>query len=160
MMAELHTLLSQLLLVFSSVLCGLYFTFSNTVMPTLARQAHGSGIECMQGINRQIQNPVFFVLFFGSAFIALALLLLQTVSVHYHLSGQTLVAACLTMTAFLSTLTVNVPCNNRLDRLSIYSPDAHGVWLHYLDRWVFWNHVRTVATLGSTILMANQLHLT
>lgn len=168
MMTELNMLVSQLLWVSSAVLCGIYFIFSNTVMPTLARQPEATAIETMQQINRKIQNPAFFLFFFGSGVSAFTLLTVQAMfpgylsgsdissGVHAEIAIESLMASGLTLLAFFSTLTINVPLNNRLDRLRPHTPDASVIWRHYLERWVLWNHIRTLATLGSTILMVSQ----
>jgi uncharacterized membrane protein len=42
----------------TAMLAGIYFIFSNTIMPSLRRIAPGP--ETMQLINRIIQNPGFF----------------------------------------------------------------------------------------------------
>ncbi len=58
----------------TGLLAGIYFIFSNTVMPALAGMAITSAAEVMQRINRLILNPPFLVLFMGSAFTGLLLI--------------------------------------------------------------------------------------
>ncbi len=153
MITVVFEMLSQILLITSAVLCGIYMIFSNTIMPSLAKQTDGVGMEAMQLINRKIQNPVFFAFFFGSPGAALALLIMQTLSPGIHGNILTLLAACLAIAALLSTVLINVPLNNRLDRAQPDSEQGRQIWQHYLDRWVWWNHVRTLCTLLSAILM-------
>jgi len=157
MMISMYLLLTQILFMTSAVLCGIYFVFSNTVMPALARQTTAQGIDAMRKINQQIQNPVFFVLFFGSAMSSVAVLALaaiapETLPPAIKLNWQTTLGACLVLFAFLSTVLVNVPLNNRLDAEQGASPSAAQTWEHYLDKWVRWNHLRTLSTLLGALL--------
>jgi uncharacterized membrane protein len=50
---------------------------------------------------------------------------------------------------------VNVPLNNRLAATDTAAMDAAKVWTDYVDRWVRWNHLRTlmgiVAALSFTL---------
>ena len=54
---------------------------------------------------------------------------------------------------FLVTMLGNVPLNNQLAAVSAADPNAAELWNWYLDRWTLWNHVRTVAAIGATILI-------
>ena len=49
------------------VMGGLLFAFSNFVMTALSHQPPASGIRTMQAINVYILNPLFFIVFFGTA---------------------------------------------------------------------------------------------
>ena len=48
------------------LVAGILFIFSNTVMSALAGLQPPQGIAAMQGINRIILNPLFFVVFLGT----------------------------------------------------------------------------------------------
>ncbi|MBK6385367.1 MAG: hypothetical protein IPF71_00350 [Rhodoferax sp.] len=48
------------------LMAGLFFAFSNFVMKALLHQPTESGVRTMQSISAFIQNPIFFVLFFGT----------------------------------------------------------------------------------------------
>jgi uncharacterized membrane protein len=43
----------------------------------------------------------------------------------------------------------NIPMNNELAAIDPASAQGAQVWATYLNRWVFWNHVRAVACLAS-----------
>jgi uncharacterized membrane protein len=49
----------------NALMAGIFFAFSISVMPGFAKLNDLSFIQSMQMINRAIQNPVFFFVFFG-----------------------------------------------------------------------------------------------
>lgn len=112
---------------------GVYFIFSNTVMAALAREDKGAKV--MVSINQIILNPVFYVLFFGSAVGAAGLALwgdwLERIAAFTFISGT-----------FVVTIVGNVPLNNRL-RDSANAAELSRVWSEYLIQWTRWNHLRT-----------------
>lgn len=133
----------------AAMLAGIYFIFSNTIMPSLKGIA--SGPEAMQFINRTIQNTGFFILFFGSflssnILIALSLVEGSTVSI------LGVIASGLLITAFISTVLVNVPLNNLLDKQKTNSAEMEQLWALYLNKWVKWNHLRALLCLISAFL--------
>ncbi len=60
-----------ILTIFAALGCGLMggllFAFSNFVMTALSHQPPASGVRTMQAIKVYILNPLFFILFFGTA---------------------------------------------------------------------------------------------
>jgi len=130
----------------SGLMAGLFFIFSNTVMSALARLKPPEGIVAMQSINRIILNPLFFLMFFGTAVtsVLLAVSLLWNwdgLSALYLLSGSLLYL----VGSMLVTIVFNVPMNEALDRVQPESVEAENLWTKYLTKWTGWNHVRTVA---------------
>jgi uncharacterized membrane protein len=53
---------------------------------------------------------------------------------------------------FVCTIVFNVPLNDALAAVDPASTDGAAVWTRYLNDWTFWNHVRTVASLGAAAL--------
>ena len=143
----------QLVLTFVAALgCGLmagvFFIFSNTVMSALARLESPQGIAAMQAINNTILNPLFFVVFLGSAAtcILLTISLLwrwQQPGAVYLLGGSLLYL----VGNILVTIIFNVPMNESLDTVKPESDEAATMWARYLTHWTAWNHVRTAASL-------------
>jgi uncharacterized membrane protein len=146
-------------IVFSTVLAGIYFIFSNTVLPVLSSSTSQRGIEIMQRINQHIQNPMFFLVFFGSAATALALFISQLFVSSEQSSWLLMVAACMIFSTFVSTVVFNVPLNERLEKSDSNAPTASAEWEYYLEKWVPWNHFRTLMTLLSTSLMVTELSI-
>ena len=52
----------------------------------------------------------------------------------------------------------NVPRNERLAELDPEQPEGVEYWKDYLVSWTRWNHVRTLASLAATALLARSLH--
>ncbi|HEX7307728.1 DUF1772 domain-containing protein [Lentzea sp.] len=121
----------------SGLMTGLFFAFSAAVMPGLADLPASAARAAMRRMNARIQNPVFLLLFLGNAVLC-AFEVFQ---------GRVAGGLLYVVGAFLLTMVVNVPMNNRLDR----TDDAY--WPEYLRRWTLWNHVRGLASLGSTVAL-------
>jgi len=145
----------ELLTLIASVACGLvagvFFAFSNFVMPALARIRPEAGLAAMQNINRTVLNPLFFLVFGGAGVLSLIL-------GWYGLWGVPggapwLVTGSLVYLAgcFLVTGLGNVPLNEALARLDAASPGSAEPWRRFVARWSLWNHVRTVAALGACV---------
>jgi Predicted integral membrane protein len=133
---------------------GLLFVFSVAIMPALGRQPAPAGIAAMQSINSAILNPLFLVLFGGSA--VLCVLLGATApftavpGTAWRLAGAVLYLAG----PFVVTMAVNVPLNNALDAVDPAGAEGARVWAGYLSRWTAWNHVRTAMGVAATVAMA------
>lgn len=125
------------------IMVGLYFIFSNTIMTVLA--GNSSGASIMIEINRQILNPIFLALFVLSGISGLYFFFVysgfQALGGLLFFAGTTLV-----------TMLFNVPLNNGLRD----SPKANfqSVWQVYLNRWVLWNHVRTISAVLSGFMLS------
>jgi uncharacterized membrane protein len=133
---------------------GIFFAFSNFVMPALAQQPGTEGARAMQSINVTVLNPLFFAVFFGTGVIALAVALATPLA--WSAPGAVLswMAAALYLFGTLGvTMVLNVPLN---DRLASAAPEGNlaQVWDHYLRAWTWWNHVRTIAALLAAALFA------
>jgi uncharacterized membrane protein len=144
--------------VFGAVGCGLMagllFAFSNFVMRALLQQAPESGIRTMQAVNSLIQNPIFFVLFFGTAIAALFLSV--TSALHFSQTGSTLLflgSMFFLVGTFGVTLVFNVPLNNTLAEHSASTAEAAQFWQSYVEQWLKWNHVRTVTSVSAAALL-------
>jgi uncharacterized membrane protein len=146
----------------TGLVAGVYYAFAVSVNLGLATQPDASYVATMQAINERIENPLFFLTFFGAALFPLAAL-----AAHYRRprSGRFwLVAlACVLYIggSFLLTVFVNVPLN---EQLASVAPEASpGELAHaiagYEGPWNFWNSVRTmfsflafVALVGACLL--------
>ena len=158
-MSNLLTALTLFSLTASGIVGGVFFIFSTTFMPVLGTRPWRESIEAMKQINEVIVRNPFIALFIGNALAALVLIGtaifdLQRPGAWFTLSG----AAAYLLGSFLVTLVFNVPRNNALAAVSSDdSAAAEGVWNDYRREWTLWNHVRTVACILSTILLATSL---
>ena len=133
---------------------GLLLAFSVAVMPALARQPDAHGMRVMQVINVVILNPLFLTLFIGTAFVALGLMGLSWPGGPGEGLALGLVGALLYLIGvFGVTMVVNVPLNNRLAALDANASDSGLEWRHYLQRWTWWNHVRSAAAAMASLAM-------
>ncbi|GGJ36148.1 anthrone oxygenase family protein [Deinococcus roseus] len=125
---------------------GVFLAFSAVVMPALAHLPAVEAVKAMQQINLTVLRSVFLGLLMGTAFIALLLVFfcwkvpLVLGSAVLYLLGM-----------FLVTVLLNVPLNEQLATLKAGSADLPTQWQHYLLNWNRWNHVRTVASLVSSL---------
>ena len=51
------------------------------------------------------------------------------------------------------TMIGNVPLNNALEATAANGAEAEAMWVRYMQRWLPWNHVRTVSCTVSLILL-------
>lgn len=138
----------------SGLIAGLLFTFSNNVMPALLRQPTEAAMRTMQTINALIQNPWFFIAFFGTAIVTLFLAIVSAMQLPQRSAMLVLAGSLLYLIGtFGVTAIVNVPMNNGLAAHSPIAPDATAYWQDYVARWVRWNHLRTVAALAAAALL-------
>ena len=125
------------------LMVGLYFTFSNTVMASL--KGFENGVDVMVELNKVILNPLFMTCFIGSgissAYLAVTGTGLVAISGAVFFIGTTLV-----------TVIKNVPLNNKLLNAT-EAISRQQVWREYLQKWVFWNHIRTASAVLSAFLL-------
>ena len=137
----------------SALVAGIFYAFSTFVMAGLGRIAPEQGISAMRSINVAVLNPAFFLAFFGTA--ALCLALIAAAWINWNGSGSALILAasllylvgCIGVTMF-----GNVPLNDALAAVQPGTPKATAFWQRYLDVWTAWNHARTAASLAAAIL--------
>ncbi len=146
------------LTIFAALGCGmiggLLFAFSNFVMRALVQQPPESGIRTMQAINITIINPLFFLVFLGTA---LASVILAITALPRLSSPSTilLLIGCVLyiVGTFGVTMAFNVPLNNRLAVLDPSTAQAAEFWHEYVSSWTQWNHVRTIAAILASFLL-------
>lgn len=142
-------------LIFSAVIgaglnAGLFFIFSVCIMGALARLPAEQGIAAMQVINVVILNPLFLLVFMGTAVLSLVLIaggFIYGGPARFYLfaGGLLFLGGVLAV-----TMAANVPLNNALEALQPGSDEAARLWSSaYLIDWVRWNHVRTLSSIGA-----------
>ena len=137
----------------SGMMAGLFVAFSTFIMRALGSIPNGEGMRAMQAINRFIIRPSFLIVFLGTGALLIAACVLVDNS---HPSFLFLVLATLAyvVACLISTITFNVPLNNKLDELDSESSEGIEFWQQYLVTWTRWNHVRSIACIAATILLA------
>lgn len=148
-----------LAVVTTGLMAGTYFAYAVSVMLGLRGTADRTFVEVMQRINVAIQNPVFFLAFFGApVFTAVAAWLLRHTGFSGPL-GWTVAALALSAASLMITVAANVPLNNRLaaagDPARIADPAA--VRSRFENAWNAWNTARGLASLGAVVCLAGAL---
>jgi uncharacterized membrane protein len=144
--------------IFAAVGCGLMggllFAFSNFVMTALLQQPAASAIRTMQAINVYILNPLFLVVFLGTAVASIALAVIAALRLSSPGASLLLAGALAYLVGVIGvTMVFNVPLNNRLEGQEPGAADAAQYWLGYVSEWVRWNHIRTIGSLLATVLL-------
>jgi uncharacterized membrane protein len=135
------------------LMAGIFFTFSTVVMPSLAQRTPAEGHATMQTMNVVIVNPLFLLVFLGTAAASLGLVVLGLASSDRASHLATIAAGSLYLVgSIVVTAAVNVPRNDALDAVDPSSAGAAEVWARYLSEWTAWNHVRTVSCVAALAL--------
>ncbi len=137
------------------LMAGVFFAFSSFIMNALARLTPAQGISAMQAINITVVNPVFMLVFMGTALACIVLAVLsftrlQQPGMVYVLAGCLLYI----LGTMLVTIAFNVPLNDALAKADPHSGEAAKLWANYLSAWTTWNTVRGIAAfLASAMLI-------
>ncbi len=141
----------------TGLVAGVFLSFSDFVMRSLAAAEDVAGIEAMQMINRIVYRSIFMVLLMGmvpvsAAISALGLWLAPGAAAKWMIVGGVVYV----LGVFLVTAICNVPMNKRLDGLAHRGAEAAGYWPDYVRNWSLWNHVRTASSViaSAAFLMA------
>ena len=130
----------------SGLMAGLFFVFSAFMMTALARLGPPQGIAAMQSVNVAILNPLFLAVFMGTAVLSLATAVGAIWNWNAGGSGWLLAGSLLYLVGIVVvTMIFNVPLNDALAAVDPAGGEGAALWARYLDVWVKWNHVRTVA---------------
>jgi uncharacterized membrane protein len=156
-MSDLVPALTLAAAVSSAVLTGVLFAFSTSVMPALAARPQAEGMAAMQAMNRTILNPIFGLLFGGSALLCFVVAVSAPFTTDQDGAGWRLAGGALyVIGVFIETMVVNVPMNDRLDAADASTAAGHSVWADFLIRWTRWNNVRTLlGVVASTFLVVS-----
>ncbi|GAA1142691.1 putative membrane protein [Kitasatospora gansuensis] len=136
---------------------GLFFAYSCSVMPGLAKADDRTFVETMQRINVAILNGWFMLVFLGAIVFTLLAVVLQFRGGERRLLPWLIAAAVLYLVVLAVTGAVNVPLNDQLAAAGSLDkiPDLAAVRETFESTWVRWNTVRTVsATAGFGCLVA------
>jgi uncharacterized membrane protein len=152
-MDQLFILLIILCALGSGAIGGVFFAFSNFVMPALARIAPAEGIHAMQAINLTVINRLFLGTFMGTGLVSLAAIIVALMrwdglgSVCAVLGSATYVLG-----SIMVTMRGNVPLNNALMRITQADTLGEATWRSSVRDWTRWNHVRTTACFVAMVL--------
>lgn len=150
-MVVLTLVVASVNLVLLGAVYGVFFTYSNSVVPGLDRIDPERAVAAMRSVNVAIINPRFLATFVGpvitSAATGFLLLALDepTAALLFFAAAVVYLVGSLVITG-----TVNVPMNNALANST--STDWAQRWADFSPRWRRWNTVRTVASMVALVL--------
>ncbi len=134
----------------TGLIAGIFYAYACSVNLGLAVQPDAPYVAAMQAINERIQNPVFFLSFFGAVLSLLSALVAHSPRPRSRRFWLVALAAVLYVGGgFLLTAFVNVPMNEELARVAAdASPgDLARARAGYEGPWDFWNGVRAVFSI-------------
>lgn len=141
----------------SALMAGLFFAYSYSVVLGFKSLTDAQYIAAMQSINRAIQNPVFFIVFFGCLILLPVnawLNFTQPISTRfwYLLAAAILyIAGVFCVTAF-----GNVPLNNMLDKFDLLNSTQDVITsqrIQFEAKWNLLNNIRTISSVVSLLLV-------
>lgn len=150
-------------LVLSTLLCslvaGFVFAFATVVMPGIGRLNDRDFLQAFKAMDRMIQDnqPIFMLVWVGSV-VALAGSALLSL---WWLDGTDRLLLMLASGIYLlgvqlPTATINIPLNNRLQKLNLETlpePELSQTRDLFESRWVRWNSIRTVFAASTSALL-------
>lgn len=137
---------------------GVFFTYSNSVVPGLDNADPETAVAAMRKVNVAIINPSFMATFVGpvvtAALTGVLLLVVDesTPAVLYFVAAAVYLLGCLVVTGRM-----NIPLNNALENSD--STDWAKRWQDFSPRWRRWNTVRTLSSGVALVLSGVGLYL-
>ncbi|MGE8433315.1 MULTISPECIES: chryseobasin maturation helper ChrI [Chryseobacterium] len=152
---KMITVLLIITAVLTALIAGLFYAYSCSVVLGLGKLSDAEYLKAMQNINREIQNPVFFMSFMGTA------ILLPISAFLFRGEQPTFIFLLLATFAYLIgvfgvTVIGNVPMNNLLDQFDISNSATEAIKQvreNFENRWNFLNNIRTVFSVISIALV-------
>ncbi|WP_262732932.1 anthrone oxygenase family protein [Gaetbulibacter sp. NE] len=134
---------------------GFFFTWSVSVILGTKKIGDLTYLETMQSINKEILNPVFFIVFFGSL---ITLILNAALQNNNKLMFWLLLTSAIIylIGTFGVTAFGNVPLNNELDALDIKALNINELKNfrdYYESNWNQYHNIRTLSNMISFILL-------
>ncbi len=141
----------------NGLMAGLFFAYSFSVMPAFTALPDASFLAAMKAINRAIQNPVFFLAFFG-ALVSLPVCVWAHFGKPVSPAFWWLLSAALVYAAGVMGVTIfgNVPFNNALENFNHLNADEEAIAAmrtKFEQPWNALNMLRTVAAIVSFCLI-------
>ncbi len=144
---------------FCGLVAGITFIFATIIMPGLATLGDRDLLRSFKAVDRVIQDnqPLFLIVWLGSALLLGAATILGFAGLP-PIDRTLLCAACAIYLVGVqfSTIRVNVPLNNELQRRDLEQLDDRAIAdlrRVFEPRWVRWNWIRTWIAIGVTLLL-------
>ena len=151
----MKTIVFFITVLLNALSAGFFFAWSVSVILGTKKVGHLTYLETMQNINREILNPVFFIVFFGS-------LIGLVITTYLQINNKTVFVLVLASTiiyligTFGITAFGNIPLNNELEALSITKLnllELKDFRTYYESAWNHFHGIRTISNMVSFILL-------
>ncbi|MEM7484677.1 MAG: anthrone oxygenase family protein [Bacteroidota bacterium] len=134
---------------------GFFFAWSVSVILGTKRVGDFTYLESMQSINREILNPAFFIVFFGSL---ITLIINTCLQFNNKLVFWLVLASAIIylIGTFGVTALGNVPLNNELEALNITKlslVELKNFRVYYESAWNHYQSIRTISSMISFTLL-------
>jgi uncharacterized membrane protein len=142
---------------------GLFFAFSVAFNPALARLSDAEFIKTMQAINEVIENPVFFLAFFGAVILLPLAAYLYRDEIGKRFKLLILATVLYVIGCVGITMSANIPLNNTLAKVAVESSSEEELATarhDYVPPWNTWHTIRTVAAVAALGVVAASCLLT
>jgi uncharacterized membrane protein len=140
----------------TALITGLYFGYSVSVNGGLHRLNDSEYVKAMQSINAVIQNPLFFVSFFGPIILLPLAAFLQRDANSMQFALLLASSALYIAGSFALTIVGNVPLNQRLAKFDASKASDNEIAQARAGFEKPWNRlhaIRTIASIAATVLI-------
>jgi len=148
---NLTKILTLAALVGTAMIGGVCFCFGTAIMGSLQRMPGGQGATAMNLINVRIQNPLFLLIFMGTAFVCIALGIIALVKDSPGKWWLVAGAALYLVGVIVVSFAINIPLNDKLAAIDPNSAAGAAEWTKYLANWNPANNVRTLTAALAVI---------
>ncbi|CCQ16265.1 Integral-membrane protein [Rhodococcus sp. AW25M09] len=138
-------------------MAGVLLAFSISVLPGLKTLPVPVAMSSMQSANAAILNPLFLILFMGTA-LSCVVAAAATPFTDGGRSALIITGAVLYVVGcFAVTVMLNVPLNDALAAADSTTATGAATWEKFATEWVLWNNVRiAAATAACAVLILGQ----
>ena len=143
---NLTKILTLAALVGTAMIGGVCFCFGTAIMGSLQRMPAGQGATAMNLINARIQNPLFLLIFMGTALVCVALGIVALVKDSPGKWWMVAGAALYFVGVIVVSFAVNIPLNEKLAAIDPNSAAGAAEWTKYLSNWNPANNIRTLTS--------------
>ncbi len=162
MIFNFNTIVLLLAALATALMAGLFYNWTTAITTGLHKLPDREYISAMQSFNRTIQNPLFFLSFFGAALLlplSCFLYYKTSVSMQFYL----LLAAAILYLAGVMAVTIagNIPLNNMLDKFDLANASVEKIAAMrraFENKWNNLNTIRTAASFISLLLVLLSLN--
>jgi len=154
---KVHLFVWALAILSTGLMAGLFFTWSNAVMPGIGKMDNTAFLGALKSMNKVILNPLFFLVFFGSVVLTLLTPFLAFKVVSKKVFTVLLVAGVVYLAGmFLVTVFGNIPLNRSLENSmldQLTTEQLQDMREKIEAPWKRLNWIRTVSSLVAFLLL-------